>query len=346
VPILRKAKVQPLEAAPGTVELLSRALMANLTAPLRMAGPAFKVLPKLGMTVLKKVGGALTNQGPRVPKTRFNGAVSGSRVFDSVVLDLQTFKYIKAAVDGATVNDVVLTVVGGALRSYLQRHKALPKESLVTLSPVNTRADKGGGGGSGNSITFLTFALRTDIADPIERLRAVREETSQTKAMNQAVGARELTDLTRFAPPATLAFVGRLASIAGLGGAGPAPLHNTGISNVPGPTVPLYLLGARMTYLSCVTPIGTGMGLVHAVSSYDGRMIISPTSTPEMLPDAPFYATCIRDSVRQMHKAAQAHTTTAGTAPGSTRRRPTVKVRRTVQRAGRPATRARVTTKA
>ena len=74
------------------------------------------------------------------------------------------------------------------------------------------------------------------------------------------------------------------------------PVASCTITNVPGPAIPLYLDGARMTYFSAIMPIYDGMGLVFAVTSYDGRIIISPTSCREQMPDPEFFAHCIRES--------------------------------------------------
>jgi diacylglycerol O-acyltransferase len=307
-PVVRKATVAHQEIAPSTLTLLAHALQDNLMAPLRMAGPAAKVAPKLGAMALAGVGRMLGGQRIEATKTRFNASVSSQRVFDSAIFPFDQVRAIRTAVPGATVNDVVLTVIGGAMRRYLQGRKELPKSTLKAASPVNTRPDKGATGTGGNNISVVTFPLGTDIASPLERLRAVHEATVRTKETANAVGARELTDLSKFAPPATLAFTGRLISLTGLGGAGPFPLHQTAVSNVPGPTVPIYLLGARMRYWSCVAPISDGMGLFHAVTSCDGKLFISPTSTPEMLPDPAHYTQCIRDSMLELTKAAAAAT--------------------------------------
>ena len=304
--VVRKAKFKKQEAAPDLITLLMHALQDNLTAPLRMAGPAAKVLPKLGALALSRAGRLLGGGAAPAIKTRFNGSISAERVFDSVLYDFEKIRAIRAVVPGATVNDVVLAAIGGAMRRFLKKHKELPKASLTAISPVNTRADKKATGTSGNNISALTFPLCTDIAAPLERLRAVQEATAGVKETAKAIGASELTDLSKFAPPATLAFAGRLISLWGLGGAGPAPLHQTIVSNVPGPTVPIYLLGARLRYWSCVAPICSGAGLFHAVTSCDGKLIISITSSPTMLPDPQEYAQCIRASLLGMSRAAAA----------------------------------------
>jgi diacylglycerol O-acyltransferase / wax synthase len=318
MPVVRKTGMATQEIAPSTLTLLMHAVQDNLAAPLRMAGPAAKVLPKLGAMALSGVGRLLGGDMPEGAKTRFNAKVSSQRVFDSALFEFSKVKLIRAAVPGATVNDVVLAVIGGAMRTYLQKHKELPKPTLKAVSPVNTRADKSATTPSGNNISAVTFPLGTDIKDPLQRLRKVHDGTAQTKETANAVGASELTDLSKFAPPATLAFAGRLVTLTGLGGVGPFPLHHTAVSNVPGPTVPIYLLGARMRYWSCVAPIADGMGLFHAVTSCDGKLIVSPTSTPEMLPDPAYYAQCIRDSFNELSQAAAL--AAAGALPGTARR--------------------------
>ena len=147
------------------------------------------------------------------------------------------------------MNDAVLAIIGGALRRYLQAKKDLPTKSLVAMSPVNTRQDAGERQTSGNTISLITFGLGTDIAAPLERLAAVHAGTAQTKAVQQAVGARDLTDISRFAPPATLALAGRLVILTGFGGGGPMPLHNCVVSNVPGPVQPLVPPGCQARLL-------------------------------------------------------------------------------------------------
>ena len=179
-------------------------------APLRMAGPAAKVAPKLGALALARVGRMLGGERPEATKTRFNAKVSSQRVFDSAIFEFDKVRAIRAAVPGATVNDIVLAVIGGAMRHYLKGRKELPKATLKAASPVNTRSDKASAGAAGNNISVVTFPLGTDIGDPLERLRAVHEATVRTKETANAVGASELTDLSKFAPPATLAFAGRL----------------------------------------------------------------------------------------------------------------------------------------
>ena len=170
----------------------------------------------------------------------------------------------------------------------------------------STCARRGGGGRGRPELTWLRVALGTDIADPLQRLAKIHEQTASSEHLSRAVGARELTEVGSHVPAATLALTAKLLGRATAGIGRRSPLAHCTITNVPGPTVPLYLCGARMTYFSAIMPIADGMGLVFAVTSYDGRIIISPTSCRELMPDPEVFAQCVRDSFQELLAAAQA----------------------------------------
>jgi diacylglycerol O-acyltransferase len=307
VPVKQK-DVRKLQAAPSFTNMVTRIVVDNLAAPLKLAGPLSRALPKLSVATMKLLSRALFSSESGVPRTRFNQPVSSQRVFESVPFDLARLKPMRAAVPGATVNDVVLAIIGGAMRRYLKSKKELPGNSLMALAPVNTRQAAGERQTTGNAISFLTFPLASNIADPIARIAKVREATAQTKALSNAIGAHDLTDISKHTPPATLAFAGRLATMTGLGGKGPLVLHNCIVTNVPGPNAELAMLGARLRYFSGVAPITDGVGAIFAVTSLNGRMFISLTSCPEMVPDPAFFGDCIRGSILEMEAAARAAT--------------------------------------
>ena len=154
---------------------MTRIVVDNVAAPLKLAGPVSRVLPKLSVAAMKMLSRALFSPDGGAPRTRFNQPVSSQRVFESVVFDFATIKRIRAAVPGATVNDAVLAIVGGAMRRYLESKKELPAQSLVALAPVNTRQDAGERQTTGNMISFLTFPLASDIADPLARLAKIQQ---------------------------------------------------------------------------------------------------------------------------------------------------------------------------
>jgi WS/DGAT/MGAT family acyltransferase len=302
----RKKPVRPVQPALGFVDAISRMITDNVVGSARMAGPLARVMPKLAQAGLRSLQRAMSDGGHGVaPRTRFNADVSASRVWDSVTLDLAAVKQIKSVVPGATVNDAVLAMVGGAMRRYLQAKKELPAKSLITVAPVNTRQEGTQATTSGNTVSMLMFPVRSDIADPLARLEAVRASTSESKSIQNAIGAQDLTDLQKFAPPATLALAGRLATLTGSGGKGPIPLHNCLVTNVPGPNKPLYLLGAKLVYWCGVGPVTDGLSLIWNPTSYCGQMFISLTSSPNVVPDPQFLAQCLRESYEEMNAAAK-----------------------------------------
>jgi hypothetical protein len=178
------------------------------------------------------------------------------------------------------------------------------------MAPFYVRP-QGGGAAAVPELTWMRVALGTDIADPRQRLAMIHEQTASSEHLSRAVGARELTEVGSHVPAATLALTAKLLGRATAGIGRRSPLAHCTITNVPGPTVPLYLCGARMTYFSAIMPIADGMGLVFAVTSYDDRIIISPTSCRELMPDPEIFAQCVRDSFQELLAAAQAPPTRA-----------------------------------
>ncbi len=288
---------------PGTLRLMARGALRTAVSPLRLARPLVRALSRAAPAVLSLGRNALLPP-PRLAAGGFNTIVSPHRVFETRRFELEEFREIRALVEGSTINDVVLAVCGGALRRYLASHDELPEASLAALAPFYVRDPEGD---RQPEFSWLRVLLGTDRADPVERLRFIHEQTVSSEAVSQAIGARELTDIGRHTPAATLALTSKLLSRAAFGTGARAPLANCTITNVPGPAVPLYLNGARMTYFSAIMPIADGMGLVFAVTSYDGKIIVSPTSCREQMPDPEAFAQCVRDSFQELLAVARAN---------------------------------------
>lgn len=307
-PVVAAKRPVPAQATTWKLtDTLTRAVADNLSATARLAPPLARLVPRLAASGLRSLLSSTKSAGAGIaPRTRFNADVSASRVWDSVTLELAAVKQIKSVVPGATVNDAVIAMIGGAMRRYLLDKKELPAKSLVTLAPVNTREKGAQRDASGNTISVVRFPLCTDIEDPIERLAAVRAATAESKAMQSAIGARDLTDVQKFIPPATLGLAGRLSTLLGAGGKGPLPLHNCLVTNVPGPTEPLHMLGAELVYWVGVGPVTDGMSLIWNPTSYREKMFISLTSAPNIVPDPEFLARCLRESFEEMKAAAAA----------------------------------------
>jgi WS/DGAT/MGAT family acyltransferase len=289
------------ENDPNAMELMFRAQVNNLTQPFRFAEVMARTVPALG-----RLGQGLVErrfEQPRVqpPKTRFNRTVTGHRVVEGRRFDLQEIRAIKNAVPGATVNDAVLTIVGGALRSYLEEKLELPDTSMIAMAPISVRGEEGKGA-MGNQVAAMTVALGTEIADPLERLNSVHDSAASSKAMTKAVGAKLMTDYSQFIPSTTAALATRLYTEYGLADRMNMPF-NCVVTNVPGPQFPLYSAGAQLVTQFGLGPIFDGMGLIFPVLSYCGFITISLTSCREMMPDPEFFGRCLDESFEALKEA-------------------------------------------
>jgi hypothetical protein len=234
-------------------------------------------------------------------------------VFETRRFLLDEFREIRRLVPGAKINDTVLAVCAGGLRRYLEANDELPEADLSTLMPVYV-PNPDGGAGSRPDVQWERVMLGVNIADPLQRLAFIKGQTAASSLIARAIGARELTDIGTHAPAATLAITGKMLGRALLGAGRSAPIANCAITNVPGPSVPIYLNGARMTYFSAIMPINDGLGLVFAVTSYDGKIIVSPTSCREQMPDPEVFAQCLRDCFQEYLALARKVARTKGAA--------------------------------
>ena len=294
-------KIWAGEPEPSAPELMARTFGNNLLQPFRFAEVLSRTVPamqSLSTSVPRdQIAGRLN-----VPRTRFNAPVTAHRVMDGRCYPLAAMRRIKRAVDGATINDAILTVIGGALRLYLQAHGELPDQGLSAMAPVNVRSADGSAV-EGNRVTAMTAALRTDVADPVERLAAVRDGTRQSKALNDAIGARLMTDYARFIPAQLASLAARLYTSYGMAAHAP-PAFNCVVSNIPGPQKPLYLSGAKLLRTYGLGPLFDGMGLIFPVFSYDGGVTLSFTSCRGMLPDPERLAEALDESFQSLDSAA------------------------------------------
>ena len=288
------------DETPGKLQLVLRAQLNTVKEPFRFISVARNTVPGFAKAYARLRSGEL-QRVTAIPRTRFNDSVSPHRVFDAVSFPLSQIKAIKNAIPGATVNDVAITLCGGALRKYLQAKNELPDASLVAMAPVNVRdpSEKGSGG---NIVSTMTVEVRSDIEDAAQRLLAVHEGTRVAKELNNAIGAKAMTDYTQFIPSTLTAQAARLASRWGLINQ-MKPMYNCVITNVPGPQVALYNTGAKMLSNFGTGPILDGVGLFHVISSYCGDFTISVTACRDMMPDPEFYRQCLQDSFDALQQA-------------------------------------------
>jgi diacylglycerol O-acyltransferase len=165
------------ESVPSTWELLTRSSMNNLTQPFRLAPILAQSVPAIAR-VTQRLRTQQLRPPSAVPRTRFNASVSPHRVVEGRAFQLDEIRSIKNAVKGATVNDVVLAICGGALRRYLKAKGELPGESLIAMAPISVRATDERGA-AGNRVSAMLVSVRSDLEDPIERLkRCIRARSS------------------------------------------------------------------------------------------------------------------------------------------------------------------------
>ncbi len=288
------------EDEPNPMELLARATINTALQPFRFAEVAARSIPAIGRFT-QGVAQRRFGAAKPVPRTRFNGTVTAHRVVEGCSFDLKEVRAIKSAVTGATINDVVLTICGGALRAYLQSKNELPEQSMIAMAPISVRSTDQKGA-LGNQVSAMSVAIGTHIADPLERLNAVHADAMASKEMTSAVGAKMLTDYSQFIPSTTAALAARLYTNLGMANR-TNPIFNCVITNVPGPQVPLYCAGAKLVRHHGLGPLFDGMGLIFPVLSYCGRITISVTSCREMLPDPEFFAQCIQTSFDDLKAA-------------------------------------------
>ena len=288
---------------PKVADLLARSYVNNLIQPMRIMETIGRSLPGMGRLAAQVGKGDVSIRNARpAPKTRFNGKVSAHRVWDAVPMPLADVRAIKDTVEDATVNDVILAVIGGGLRTYLKGKEELPKDTLTAMAPISVRGE-GEKAALGNLVSAMVVGLGTQVEDPLERLRFVHDEAVNSKTLTNAVGARNLADYSQLMPSALAGLAARLYTRVGAANAH-APAFNCVATNVPGSRVPLYFAGARMVAMYGTGPIFDGMGLINTIYSYGPTIAISFTSDRDAMPDPDAYADALRASFAALKKVA------------------------------------------
>jgi diacylglycerol O-acyltransferase len=217
----------------------------------------------------------------RAPGTPLNQPLTPRRTFAFSSVPLADMKAVKREF-GVTVNDVALAMVGGALREYLQARDELPDRPLVAQIPVGVH--RGSGPAEGNFVAATGATLGTDIEDPVERLLAIHESTCAAKGLQSALGDDLIAHALRTVPPALLSAAVGLYRRSGLERVLP-PVFTAIVSNVPGPTVPLYTAGARLVASYAIGPLLMGSGLNVTFVSYLDRVDFGVVACPDVVDD-------------------------------------------------------------
>lgn len=235
------------------------------------------------------------------PRTSFNATITSHRSVAFVRMDLADVKEVKNAL-GCTVNDVVLTMCSGALRKYLADRDELPGDSLVAMVPVSVHGKSTAPGT--NKVSGMFSSLASDIADPVERLAAIAKQNRAAKEHHQTLSASLLQDWAQFAAPNTFGLAVRVYSKLRLAERHPV-IHNLVISNVPGPPMPIYFMGARVTGFHPFGPVFDGAGLNVTVLSNDGHLDVGLIACRELAPQLWELADDLPIALRELVSAAR-----------------------------------------
>lgn len=286
---------------PGTTELVARGISDAVAAPVKLVERAVDVVRNPETTAKKLVEGlegvgeivtAFADPAPDVP---LNQEIGPHRRYVWERSELATFKTIKDAL-GGTVNDVVLAVVTGALRRWLHgrgvRTEGLELRALV---PVSIRGEDERGN-LGNRIALMRGPLPVYIEDPVRRLRTISDGMAGLKRSKQALGAEVISRFNDFAPPTLLAQASRINFS--------TRLFNLIVTNVPGPQMPLYVLGKELEEVYPVAFLPQNHCLAVAIMSYNGKVGFGLLADYDCMEDIEVVSNGLSESLAELEAAA------------------------------------------
>lgn len=282
---------------PSDLDLLAGAIGRMIGSPQRTARFALSLAGR-GLTIVDRMRRPENRKVLQAPVTPFNGTVGPRRslAFSSVALaDVHAIKERHQV----KVNDVILALVAGALRSYLLASGELPDAPLVSAVPVSTRAD--GNTTQDNQVSSMLVSLATDMDDPVERLLAIYDSSRSAKEMLRAVRARQIQSIGEVASPVLISSLIRAVYATNLMTRMPLRV-NTLVSNVPGPPVPIYASGARVLGIYPCSIILEGMGVNTTVMSYVDRVDFGVHVDPDLVPNPWAIADAVPDALLEMMK--------------------------------------------
>jgi diacylglycerol O-acyltransferase len=235
------------------------------------------------------------------PRMRFNTTITARRSFGFRSLPLADVKSVKNAF-GTSVNDVVLCLCAGALRRWLLDKHELPEASMVAAVPVSVRTPEERGT-QGNKVVMSRTALHTEIEDPVERLQALSKRMSRVKRSFRATPARRMMDWINVPSPVLLAQAARLYENFSIQDY-VYPPYNLVISNVPGPSQPLFLAGARVLANYPVSIPYHGLAFNITVMSYQDNLDFGLTGHRTTVPDADALGALLADELAALKRRA------------------------------------------
>lgn len=293
------------ESNPSQAELFLRGSLRSAALPFRQLNAGRKSLPgmyRIAKGLIKKDFDAKAILD--TPRTRFNGTVSPHRMFGAKSFRIEDINKIRALSNGSKLNDVMLSITGGAMRHYLEAHGELPETSTTAMAPISVRSDNERNT-MGNQVAAMFVPLGSHIENPEKRMLYVHGETGKAKSMTNALGARQMAEMAKLSSSPMMNIGASLSTRLKLSER-MKPFVNTVVTNVPGPRVPLYSAGAKAVAVYGMMCLVDGMKLGHIVQSYKGDVSLSYTACRDAMPDPDFYGECIQRSYNELLAAAEA----------------------------------------
>lgn len=217
-------------------------------------------------------------------ETPLNGKLGPHRIIDWMVMPLEEVKAVSRGLE-CTVNDVVLTIVTGAIRNFFLNRQMHPEDvEFRVAAPVSVRRENEANR-MGNRVSAWSIRLPIEHADPLQQLAAVHKETQQLKDSKQAMGVEMMMALAEWTP-----------SLLSLGARAGGASNNTIVTNIPGPQFPLYFIGAEMEKVLPCVPLMENMGLGIALFSYNGKLMWGFIADYGRISDIANFLSCVRQS--------------------------------------------------
>jgi diacylglycerol O-acyltransferase len=313
------ADIAPWEPVPepSAAELLAGALLENaqdpaialqnvrgaLTSALGVAVAVGEAVGGIGGALAELAADALLGQR-RATDSPLSGVVSEQRRFATVAAPLSDLRAVRQE-HHHTINDVVLAMISGGLRSWLlTRGESIRSgSSLSALVPMSVIEDEGGLTSLGSQVAPHLQSLPIGEPNALMRLHQVAYDTQAHKDSGRAVAARSLADIAGFAPTTLHALGVRTATEV------VRKQHDLMITNVPGPQMPLFAAGARLVASYPVLPLSAGHLLAIGVTSYDGEIFLGLNADRDAIGDLDVLAQCLRDSLEELLDTAVRGTT-------------------------------------
>ncbi|NRB41132.1 MAG: wax ester/triacylglycerol synthase family O-acyltransferase [Pseudomonadales bacterium] len=288
------------EEKPTARELIKQSTKSYYSNVWNLTKGGFELSSEVGRSAIKLAKGELKAPPTDAPVTRFNQPVGGHRVIEACGFDFDDVKTIKNKTK-TKVNDVVLAVVSGAMRKYLDTHNEHPDTSLVASVPMNMRT-RNGDNGEANQVGSIFTSLNSTIDDPLERLIEIHKSTDDAKEFAENAPLKDALKLAgALSPRLTKRLINTYVD-------NQLTKHlpmkiNTVVSNVPGPSFPLYCSGAKLLQYHGLGVLTPGVGIFHLVFTYCGQVSITVLADREMLPDPCAYKACLDESFAELKAA-------------------------------------------